>query len=155
MPFTQQAVEELLTAMDERATLARHLMNKLLLETNQPKIAETEAGNYDSIQNCEIEILSDNWYYDVHGEHCLFINRITNQKLEVSLGTDSSLENLDPYFFYDFLATTDKLKHLTGLFESPFNDMLSLFLKLEKQGILNRIYGIEFRKLSIRPTADS
>jgi len=147
--LTQSILAEILAAIDERATLARHLITKILVETNQPEIAEIEGGNYDCIQNIEREILSGNWYFDVHGEHCLFVNMTTNQEIEVSLGTDQSLENLDPYFFYRFLATTENYKHLVKTFKNPFKEMLFLFETLEKQGVLRRIHGVEFRKVSI------
>ncbi|HEX8330920.1 MAG TPA: hypothetical protein VF629_25535 [Hymenobacter sp.] len=156
MSFAQSVISDILTAMDERAVLARHLINKVLLETSQPELAEIEAGNYDCIQNSEIlnreAALSGNWYFDVHGEHCLFVNIVTNQELEVSLGNDNFLENLDPYFFYKFLATTKKYQHLAVHFVSPFREMLFLFEELEKQGMLKRLYGSEFRKLGTGAT---
>ncbi len=62
--------------------------------------------SYYLIENSELisgeKYLSDNWDYDVHGEHCLFENSITGQRLEVSLGDKKSLGNLDPYFFMTF-----------------------------------------------------
>lgn len=150
MSFAQSIIKELLTAIDERTVLARQLIYKLILETSQPETAEIDAGNYDFIENCEKEILSGDWYYDVHGEHCLFINKITNQKLEVSLGSDIDLENLNPYFFYDFLATTQKFNHLASFFQSPFVDMLCFFEELEKQEVLEQINRIEYRKISAK-----
>ncbi|MBF9140353.1 DUF6896 domain-containing protein [Hymenobacter properus] len=148
MDLAQSTIREILSAMDERAALARILIGKVLSETNQPQFAEIENGNYDCIQNSDIETLSDNWTFEVHGEHCLFINRVTNQELEVSLGTIDSLENIDPYFFYKFLVTTNKYKHLASVFQHPFKEMLALFELLQQQGFLKRIHGVEFRKVN-------
>ena len=73
------------------------------------------------------ENLSDTWWFDVHGEHCMFKNLTTGQILEVSLGDKESIVNLDPYFFYNFLETTANLKHLTKYFKNPFSDTLNFF----------------------------
>ncbi len=141
---------ELLAAMDSYKTIARQLIYKLISETDQPEIEKVKNGEYDLIENAALfnrqENLSDNWYFDVHGEHCLFKNVITGQTLEVSLGGNESIDNLDPYFFFNFLKTTDHLKHLTGYFQNPFSDMLSLFEELEKQKIMQHIYRTEYRK---------
>jgi hypothetical protein len=124
----------------------------LITETEQPKKSEIEAGNYYEIQNGKLlnrqEYLSDNWLFDVHGEHCMFENLTTGQILEVSLGDKESVGNLDPYFFYNFLKTTANLQHLTKHFDNPFKDTLDLFEKLQQQKILTHINGVQFKKLN-------
>lgn len=76
--------------MDKYKSMAQQLIDKLIAETNQPEKIEIEAGHYYKIQNAELlntqEILSGNWWFDVHGEHCRFENLTTGQILEVSLG---------------------------------------------------------------------
>lgn len=148
--FQNEIIIELLNAMDEFETTAGQLINKVITETKQPEIEAIEKGNYDEIENADFlngeKILSDNWYYDVHGEHCMFENTITGQTLEVSLGHKEHIANLDPYFFYNFLKTTKHLAHLTKHFESPFKDMLDLFEDLEQKKLLKHIHRIEYRK---------
>ncbi|MGI9652081.1 DUF6896 domain-containing protein [Chryseobacterium sp. RLHN22] len=149
--LTNDIEKELLKAMDDYKTIAQLLIDKLITETDQPEKAEIQAGRYFEIQNADLfngqEHLSDNWWFDVHGEHCLFRNLITGQTLEVSLGNEESIANLDPYFFYNFLETTENFRHLTKYFKNPFNDTLNLFKKLEKKQKMVNIYDVNFRKI--------
>lgn len=149
--LTKETVDELLAAMDAYKEIAQELMDKLILETNQPEKSEIIKGSYYLISNAELlngeEYLSGNWYFDVHGEHCMFENLDTGQKLEVSLGNKDDIGNIDPYFFYDFLKTTEDFKHLIQYFANPFGDMLNFFEALEKRKILVHIHGVEYRKI--------
>jgi hypothetical protein len=149
--FSKDVIGELLTAMDTYKSIAQLLIDKLITETDQPEKTAIESGHYYKIENADFlngqKTLSDNWWYDVHGEHCMFKNFTTGQILEVSLGDKDSVGNLDPYFFYNFLKTTDTLAHLTAYFENPFNDMLNLFEELEKQQVMKHMWGVEYRKL--------
>ena len=149
--LTSDIEQELLKAMDDYKTIAQLLIDKLITETDQPEKAEIQAGRYFEIQNADLfngqENLSDNWWFDVHGEHCLFRNLITGQTLEVSLGNKESIANLDPYFFYNFLETTENFRHLIKYFKNPFNDTLNFFEKLVKEQKMTNVYGVNFRKL--------
>ncbi len=148
--LTNEIEQELLLAMDTYKAVAELLIEKLITETDQPEKAEIQAGRYFEIQNADLlngqENLSDNWWFDVHGEHCLFKNLTTGQILEVSLGDKESIATLDPYFFYNFLKTTDNLKHLTKYFKNPFSDTLNFFKKLEKEQKMINIYRVNFKK---------
>lgn len=77
----------------------------------------------------------------------MFKNLLTGQILEVSLGSKVSIRNIDPYFFYNFLETTKKFKHLIEHFDDPFKDTLTLFEELERQKLLIHISGVQYRKL--------
>jgi hypothetical protein len=98
--------DELIAAMENFKTLAKQLIDKLIAETDQPGKLEIAKGHYYEIENADTingqENLSDNWWFDVHGEHCLFKNLITGQTLEVSLGDEESIGNLDPSSFIIF-----------------------------------------------------
>ncbi|WP_042198091.1 DUF6896 domain-containing protein [Paenibacillus camerounensis] len=150
--LTQETVDELLAAMDAYKVIAQGLIDKLILETDQPEKSEIIKGNYYLISNAELlndeEHLTGNWYFDVHGEHCMFENVDTGQKLEVSLGNKEDVGNVDPSFFYNFLKSTSNFKHLIKYFENPFGDMLNFFEVLEKHKILIHIHGVEYRKVS-------
>lgn len=119
--LTTETVDEILTAMDTYKEIAQQLIEKLILETNQPEKSEILKGNYYLISNEKLlngeELLTDNWYFDVHGEHCMFENVETGQVLEVSLGRVDDIGNL---------------KHLASYFEDPFGEMLNLFERLEQ-----------------------
>ncbi|MDK8179583.1 hypothetical protein [Paenibacillus sp. UMB4589-SE434] len=149
--LTNETMDELLAAMDTYKVIAQELIDKLILETNQSEKSEIIKGSYYLLSNAELlngeEHLTGNWYYDVHGEHCMFENVETGQKLEVSLGRIDDIGNMDPYFFYDFLKSTKKFKHLIEYFGNPFGDMLNFFEVLEKQKMLMNIHGVEYRKI--------
>lgn len=151
--LTNDIERELLKAMDNYKTIAQLLIDKLITETDQPEKAEIQAGHYFEIQNADLlngqENLSDNWWFNVHGEHCMFKNLTTGQILEVSLGDKESIANLDPYFFYNFLETTDDFKHLTKYFKNPFNDTLNFFEKLVKEQKMINVYDVNFRKSNL------
>ena len=80
----------LLQAIDVHMALAHELMHKLITETDQPEKALIANRHFDEIQNADVyaggDVLSGAWWFDVHGEHCLFHNLETGQKLEVALG---------------------------------------------------------------------
>jgi len=144
MKLDDKIINELLLAMDTRKSIALTLIQKLISETIQPGIEGIKNGEYYLIENSELvngkEELSDNWRFDVHGEHCLFINTKTSQELEVYLSNKEGVGNLDPYFFYRFLLTTTEFNHLTLYFKNPFNDMCDLFQKLMENNIMNKYY---------------
>ena len=108
------------------------------------------------IENCqETDELTENWDYDVHGEHCDFRNNITGQEIVVSLGKNKWIENLDPYFFYKFLETSDKYNYLAKYFkENPYNKMCDLFEKLEKEGKMQHLDRNEWRKNIMKNNID-
>ena len=150
--ITKEITSELLIAMDAYAAIAEKLINKLISETDQPEKAKIKTGHFYEIENAELlngeENLSDNWSFWVHGEHCKFENTETGQTLEVSLGNQDSIKNLDPCFFYNFLNTTENFKHLTKYFKDPFKDTCAFFEELEEQQILIHVYMLEYRKLT-------
>ncbi len=148
--ITPEITAQLMAAMDEFKILATELVHKLIQETDQPEKEEIAKGHYYEIQNADLlngeENLSGNWYFDVHGEHCLFKNTITGQTLEVSLGDEESIGILDPAFFYSFVETTREFKHLREYLGHPFSGTLTVFTELERQGVLEKISIAQFRK---------
>lgn len=133
--------------MDDHEILARHLIEKLLKETDQPNSQEIKTGAYYLIENDDTELLSDGWRYDVHGEHCLFVNIESGQKIEVFLGNPEMLASLDPYFFYSFLESTKKFESLSQAFkERPFKKMCDFFDQMVAEKIMTNTNGIAYRK---------
>ncbi|WP_145150065.1 DUF6896 domain-containing protein [Paenibacillus xylanexedens] len=149
--ITQEITEELLAVMDMYQRIARQLIDQLILETDQPDRMEILAGAYDMLTNADVihggEELTGNWFFDVHGEHCIFQNTETGQTLEVSLSSPEDVGNMDPYFFYNFIKTTPELAYLTAYFENPFKDMLDFFERLQAQHVLIHVHGVEYRKV--------
>ncbi|MCW3791697.1 hypothetical protein OM416_08905 [Paenibacillus sp. LS1] len=149
--ITQEITEELLTVMDMYQRIARELIEQLILETDQPDRMEILAGAYDMLTNADAihggEELTGDWFFDVHGEHCMFQNTETGQTLEVSLGSPEDVGNMDPYFFYNFIKTTPEIAYLTAYFENPFKDMLDFFERLQAQHVLIHVHGVEYRKV--------
>lgn len=147
MSYAAEFINQMLHAMDEHEILARHLIEKLLEETDQPNGQEIRTGAYYLIENDETELLSDGWRYDVHGEHCLFVNTQSGQKIEVFLGNDEMLASLDPYFFYSFLESTEKFKLLSQAFrENPFKKMCDFFDQMVVKNIMENANGVSYRK---------
>lgn len=143
--------QQIWLAITDFETTAKLLIDKLITETTQPEKDKIAQGLYYEIQNAMLrngeDNLSDNWYFDVHGEHCFFINTKNNQELEVHLGDIENTANLDPQFFYNFLKTTGKFKHLTKFFENPFQDMLAYFDRQVAEGKMIHVGGVNFRKI--------
>mgnify|MGYP003450675868 CR=1 FL=1 len=145
--------QELFLAMDEFVSIAEILINKVITETIQPQKEKIIEGHYYEIEDAELlngkETLSDDWWFEVHGEHCFFRNTKTNQELEVYLGNRESSGNLDPQFFYNFLKTTEKFNHLSKYFENPFQDMIAFFEKMVAAQKMIPVGGVNFRKLKL------
>ncbi len=78
-----------MAVMDMYQRIARQLIDQPILETDQPDRAEILEGAYHLLTNADVihgeEELTGNWYFDVHGEHCMFKNTETGQTLEVFL----------------------------------------------------------------------
>ncbi|SEK74091.1 hypothetical protein [Paenibacillus sp. OK003] len=102
--LTKETTDTLLEAMDTYKSIAQELIDKLISETSQAEKEEIINGAYyyllsnEEVLNGE-ELLSGEWHFDVHGEHCMFENAETGQTLEVSLGSKEDVGNMDPYFF--------------------------------------------------------
>ena len=141
-----EKMEEIIVAIQHYITLSHQLVEKLIKETNQPHIESIRSGNYDDIEHTEIEMLPGNWDYGIHGNHCQFYNTETGQTLEVFILNKEAVGDLDPYFFYQFLKTTDNFKNLATLFEpDPFRQVYDLFDELVEEGLLQIIYSCQYR----------
>ena len=152
--MTESDKTQLIDAIDAYERLATQLINKLIEETKQPEIEDLKNGLFYQIEDADTingsRYLSGGWDYCVHGEHCLFTNIKTHQKIEVALGQHEHIKNIDPYFFYDFLKTTKPYCHLTKLFSQPFQDVLSFFELMTEEGKMEHVYGVNFRKSSLQ-----
>lgn len=140
----------LLQAIDAHIALAHELMHKLITETDQPEKALIATGHFDEIQNADVyaggETLSGGWWFDVHGEHCLFHNLVTGQKLEVALGDQDCVATVDAYFFAQFLASSKAFQCLSRWVEQLDGGVLALFEQLARDNKMQQVRGVVFRK---------
>ncbi len=151
--MTQMDVEMeavLLQAIDVHIALAHELMHKLITETDQPEKALIANGHFDEIQNADVytggKTLSGAWWFDVHGEHCLFHNLKTGQKLEVALGNQDCVATVDAYFFDQFLASSKEFQSLGLCIEQQFGGVLAVFEQLAHEHKMQQVNGVVFRK---------
>ena len=140
----------LLRAIDAHMALAQELMHKLITETDQPEKALIANGHFDEIQNADVyaggDTLSGAWWFDVHGEHCLFHNLETGQKLEVALGSPDCVATMDAYFFDQFLASSKEFQHLSLCIEEQFGGVLPVFEQLTHENKMQHVRDVVFGK---------
>ena len=140
----------LLRAIDAHMALAQELMHKLITETDQPEKALIANGHFDEIQNADVyaggDTLSGAWWFDVHGEHCLFHNLETGQKLEVALGSPDCVATVDAYFFDQFLASSKEFQHLSLCIEEQFGGVLPVFEQLTHENKMQHVRDVVFGK---------
>ena len=140
----------LLQAIDVHMALAHELMHKLITETDQPEKALIANRHFDEIQNADVyaggDVLSGAWWFDVHGEHCLFHNLETGQKLEVALGSPDCVATVDAYFFAQFLASSKEFQHLSLCIEQQFGGVLPVFEQLTRENKMQHVRGVVFGK---------
>lgn len=140
----------LLRAIDAHMALAQELMHKLITETDQPEKALIANGHFDEIQNADVyaggDVLLGAWWFDVHGEHCLFHNLETGQKLEVALGNAACVATVDAYFFDQFLASSKAFQSLNQCIEQQFGGVLPVFEQLTRENKMQHVRDVVFRK---------
>ena len=151
MPQLNQAMETaLFQAIDVHIALAHELIDKLITETDQPEKDLIANGHFDEIQNADVyaggETLSGAWWFDVHGEHCLFHNLKTGQKLEVALGNPDCVATVDAYFFDQFLASSKAFQSLSQGIQQRFGGVLPVFEQLARANKMQHVRGVVFRK---------
>lgn len=64
--------------------------------------------------------LNDDWNYYLHGAECQFEDVKTNQVVEVIVVTKPEFGYLDCYFFYNYMATTERFKDLAAFFNNDY-----------------------------------
>ena len=140
----------LFQAIDAHIALAQELMHKLITETDQPEKTLIANGHFDEIQNADVyaggDTLSGAWWFDVHGEHCLFHNLETGQKLEVALGSPDCVATMDAYFFDQFLASSKEFQHLSLCIEEQFGGVLPVFEQLTHENKMQHVRDVVFGK---------
>ncbi|GAB2842815.1 DUF6896 domain-containing protein [Ferruginibacter profundus] len=83
--------------------------------------------------------LNDDWNYYLHGAECQFENVKSNQVVEVIVVTKPEFGYLDCYFFYNYMATTERFKNLAAFFNNDYHNICKAIDLLVFEGILTRV----------------
>jgi hypothetical protein len=71
--------------------------------------------------------LNKEWTYFLHGQECRFENTITGQIVEIIVSTRPEFGYLDCYFFYQYMATTERFKMLAAAFDNDYIHIYKAF----------------------------
>lgn len=122
--------------------LARKLINEfadrhhILIDPDYPMrtLGHTNRFGYEPIGKM------GSWRYAFHGIHCSFSNIKTGQYIEVPLNFGLEFGQLDPYFFSNFIKTTESYAPLPTEIHHEYEDgkvILNQMIKLGKFEYVN------------------
>lgn len=98
-------------ARDFRA-LATQLATGLAMHFGETLDPENAMHTFGKIRKKQHRGLAGDWEYRIHGAHCCFTSIKSGQTLEVYLITPLEFGVLDPYFFVEYIKTTDRYQPL-------------------------------------------
>lgn len=113
------------------------LLAHQLAELNGVPVSELFA------QGKNITIFPKGWEVCRHGIHDCFTHQLTGQQVEVCVVFGTEFGVLDPYFFYQYMATTQGIGAPKQLVE-PYHDTRRALEFLEANGSLKRITRAEW-----------
>jgi hypothetical protein len=90
-------------------------------------------------------IFRKEWTYYFHGAECRFENINTGQIVEMIIITKPEFGFLDGYFFYNYMASTEKFKELASWFENHTNVWEAVRI-LADEKILTRVPSVEINR---------
>lgn len=102
--------------------LIKELANQLKVEIDFELPLRTFNPFYTSAQGGQMH----EWEYFFHGNHCLFNNKITQQKIEVSLVNGKYFGTLDPFFFMEYILSTAEYNPLPVSILEPYQDSIKI-----------------------------
>jgi hypothetical protein len=82
------------------------------------------------------------WTYYFHGAECRFDNINTGQIVEMIITTKPEFGFIDGYFFYNYMASTERFKALASWFENHTNVSNAIEV-LANEKVLTRVSTIE------------
>lgn len=85
-------------------------------------VAEYRQACAELVEQHRTGILSPKWQSDEHGGHCRFTNLETGQVVEAPFREWVRTNDVDPYFFAEYVKTTAGLQEVTELIEHPYHD---------------------------------
>ncbi len=79
------------------------------------------------------------WRYNIHGFHCSFDHRKTEQVVEASIVSGQEFGALDPYFFTQYIESTAAYRPLPLVIFQDYDDGLRIMTKLLEMGLLREV----------------
>ncbi len=79
------------------------------------------------------------WKYFIHGHHCHFKNKKTDQEIEVPFMFGMEFGDLDPYFFVKFIKSTPEYQPLPVFLDEDFHDGQRILKTMLDLGLLEKI----------------
>jgi hypothetical protein len=93
---------------------------------HEQEIRQAADTYVETCSSLVVQLASENlppeWAADVHGLHCRFENSTTGQVVEAPLTGATAPENLDPYFFAQFVKSTPSCTAVAQLIKDDFHD---------------------------------
>ena len=86
-------------------------------------------------------IFRKEWAYYFHGSHCRFENLTTGQVVELNYTMRPEFGYLSGFFFYNYMATTERFRDLAEWFKSDTNVYTAIDL-LADMGILTKVTSL-------------
>ncbi|HAN79781.1 MAG TPA: hypothetical protein DCQ31_19485 [Bacteroidales bacterium] len=79
--------------------------------------------------------LKNDWSYSFHGDSCEFINKVTNQFLDIKINRNGNYGVIDNFYLYRFIETTESLNHVFKKIESK-DDFYKILDELETEHVI-------------------
>jgi hypothetical protein len=90
-------------------------------------------------------IFRNEWTYYFHGAECRFDNINTGQIVEIIIIAKSEFVFLDGYFFYNYMASTERFKKLATWFENNTNVWKAIEILVDEM-VLTRVPYVEMNR---------
>jgi hypothetical protein len=90
--------------------------------------------------------LNNEWNYYLHGAECQFENIITGQIVEVIIIEKPEFGFLDTYFFYNYMATTERFKKLATWFNNDYLNVGKAIEILAREGTLTKLTNVSLTR---------
>lgn len=83
--------------------------------------------------------LNEEWSYHLHGAECRFESKEAGQVVEIIVIAKPEFGYLDCYFFYNYMATTERFKPLAAYFDNNHLHICKAIDLLVLEGVLTRV----------------
>jgi hypothetical protein len=119
--------------------LGEELIFKLIDKLNVPLNTKFPLITFNEFKQGRQSGKLDEWKYFIHGFHCGFEHLKTGQSVEVPLVFGLEFGDLDPYFFSDFIKSTQKYKPLPVEIFENYADGERIIEKMLSLGLFEKI----------------
>lgn len=90
--------------------------------------------------------MNEEWSYHLHGAECRFESSKTGQVVEIIIITRPEFGYLDCYFFYNYMATTERFKPLAAYFDNNYLHICKALDLLVLKGVLTRVNELSIQR---------